>query len=146
MRTAGVFVLAFVASAAAGTLAFAASSLLPDWDDAAGRGLGEAFRVLLIALYMVFSIIVYSFAAWRSERERHLKRGLRILCLVPLLIPVLGLINNGVQHLDWPRESVGAVQMFAPLWIVALSQWLILHMYLSRRAAPAEIVSTGVLN
>ena len=30
-------------------LAFAAVSLLPDWDDAAGRGLGEAFRALLIA-------------------------------------------------------------------------------------------------
>ena len=46
---AGVFILAFVASAVAGMLAFAAVSLLPDWDDAAGRGLGEAFRALLIA-------------------------------------------------------------------------------------------------
>ena len=49
MRLAGVLILAFVASAIAGALAFAAVSLLPDWDDAAGRGLGEAFRALLIA-------------------------------------------------------------------------------------------------
>ena len=49
MRLAGVFILAFVASAVAGMLAFAAVSFLPDWDDAAGRGLGEAFRALLIA-------------------------------------------------------------------------------------------------
>ena len=44
MRLAGVFILAFVASAIAGMLAYAAVSLLPDWDDPAGRGLGEAFR------------------------------------------------------------------------------------------------------
>jgi hypothetical protein len=40
MRLAGVFILAIVASAFAGLLAYAAVSVLPDWDDAAGRGLG----------------------------------------------------------------------------------------------------------
>jgi hypothetical protein len=142
MRSAGVFVLAFVASFVVGMLAFAASSLLPDWDDAAGRGLDEAFRVLLIAVYVVVAIVLYGFAAWRGDRERHLKRGLRILCLVPFLIPVLGLINNGTHNVHWLREAVGAVQMFAPLWMVALVQWLILHMYLPRQAAHSELVST----
>jgi hypothetical protein len=142
MRSAGVFVLAFVASIVVGVLAFAAFSLLPDWDDAAGRGLDEAFRALLIAVYVIVAIVLYGFAAWRSDRERHLKRGLRVLCLVPLLIPVLGLINNGIHNIHWLRESVGAVQMFVPLWMVALVQWLILHMYLPRRAAHAELVST----
>ena len=142
MRTAGVFVLAFVASVVVGMLAFAASSLLPDWDDAAGRGLGEAFRAVLIAVYVITAIIVYGFAAWRGDRERHLKRGLHVLCLVPLLIPVLGLIDNGIHHIQWFRETVGAVQMFVPLWLVALVQWLILHMYLPRRAAHAELATT----
>jgi hypothetical protein len=142
MRSAGVFILAFVASVVVGMLAFAAFSLLPDWDDAAGRGLGEAFRALLIAVYVIFAIVIYGFAAWRGDRERHLKRGLRILCLVPLLIPVLGLIDNGIHNIHWFRETVGAVQMFVPLWMVALVQWLILHMYLPRRAAHAELVST----
>ena len=142
MRSAGVFVLAFVASIIVGVLAFAASSLLPDWDDAAGRGLDEAFRALLIAVYVIVAIVLYGFAAWRGDRERHLKRGLRILCLVPLIIPVLGLFNNGIHGIHWLRESVGAVQMFVPLWMVALVQWLILHMYLPRRAAHAEFVST----
>jgi hypothetical protein len=146
MRSAAIFGLAFIASAVAGMLGFAAVSLLPDWDDPAGRGLGEAFRVLLIAVYVILAIVVYGFAWWRSDRERHLKRGLRILILVPFVIPVLGLIDNGVRHINWPREAVGAVQMFAPLWIVALVQWLILHIYLSRRAGPAEIASTGVLH
>jgi hypothetical protein len=142
MRTAGVFVLAFVASVVVGVLAFAASSLLPDWDDAAGRGLGEAFRAVLIVVYVIIAVIVYGFAAWRGDRERHLRRGLHILCLVPLLIPVLGLIDNGIHHIQWLRETVGAVQMFVPLWLVALVQWLILHMYLPRRAAHAELVTT----
>jgi heme A synthase len=141
MRSAGVFILALVVSAVAGLLAFAAVSLLPDWDDAAGRGLGEAFRALLSAAYVILSIILYGFAAWRRDRARHLKRALRILFLVPFLIAVLGAIDNGIHHIDWLREAVGLVQMFVPLWIVALLQWLILHNYLSRQTADAETIS-----
>src|ERR1700688_674414 len=143
MRSAGIFVLAFVASAMAGMLVYAAVSLLPDWDDAAGRGLGEAFRAVLTAAYVILSFILYGFAAWRSNRQRHLKRALYILFLVPFLIAVLGLADNGVRGINWLREAVGTVQMFTPLWIVALVQWLILHMYLSRRTAPAETPSTS---
>jgi hypothetical protein len=142
MRSAGVFVLAFVASAISGMLAYAAVSLLPDWDDAAGRGLGEAFRALLIAFYVVLSLILYGVAVWRANRERYLKRALYTLLLVPFVISVLGLINNGIHDIHWLREAVGMVQMFTPLWTVALVQWLILHTCLSRPKAPAEIAAT----
>ena len=75
-------------------------------------------------------------ALWRSDREHHLKRALSILLLAPLLVVVLGVVNNGVYGINWLREAVGAVQMFVPLWAVALVQWLILHSYLSRQTAP----------
>jgi hypothetical protein len=143
MRLAGFFVLAFVASAVAGSLAYGAVSLLPDWDDAAGRGLGEAFRALLIAVYVLLGMILYGFAIWRRDSKRHLKRALMILLLVPFLIVVLGLIDNGIHHINWLREAVGMVQMFTPLWSVALVQWLILHIYLSRRTASAEAASAS---
>jgi len=143
MRSAGVFILAFVASAIAGMLAFAAVSLLPDWDDAAGRGLGEAFRAFLTATYVILSMVLYGFAAWRRDRARHLKRARRILFLVPFLIAVLGVIDNGIHHIDWLRETVGMVQMFVPLWIVALVQWLILHSYMSRQTADAETIAAS---
>jgi hypothetical protein len=143
MRLAGFFVLAFVASAVAGMLAYGAVSFLPDWDDAAGRGLGEAFRALLVAVYVLLGIILYGFAIWRRDSARHLKRALMILLLVPFLIVVLGLIDNGIHHIDWLREIVGMVQMFTPLWIIALVQWLILHIYLSRRTVSAEAASTS---
>src|SRR5665213_1753479 len=109
MRLAGVLILAFVASAIAGGLAYAAVSLLPDWDDAAGRGLGEAFRALLIAVYLILSILLYGLALWRKDRELHLKRALSILLLAPLLVVVLGLVNNGIYGIHWLREAVGAV-------------------------------------
>ncbi len=141
MRSAGVFVLAFVASAIAGMLVYAAVSFLPDWDDAAGRGMGEAFRALLVVTYVFLGIILYGFAAWRSDRQRHFKRALYTLLLAPFLIVILGLIDNGIHRINWLREAVGTVQMFTPLWVVALVQWLILHIYLSRRAEPAEIPS-----
>ena len=143
MRSAGVFILALVVSAIVGLLAYAAVSLLPDWDDAAGRGLGEAFRLLLTAAYLILGIILYGFAVWRRDRARHLKRALRILFLVPFLIAVLGLINNGIHHIDWQREIVGLVQMFVPLWIVALVQWLILHTYLSRQTADTQTIAAS---
>jgi hypothetical protein len=138
MRLAGILILAVVASIVAGALAFAAVSLLPDWDDAAGRGLGEAFRALLIAVYVLLSLVSYGFALWRRDRERHLRRALYILLLAPLLIAVLGTVVNGVQRIDWIRETVGMVQMFIPLWSVALVQWLIVHIYLSRQIGRAE--------
>jgi hypothetical protein len=141
MRSAGVFILAFIASAVAGILTYAAVSLLPDWDDAAGRGLGEAFRLLLIAVYVILGIILYGIAAWRRDRARHLKRTLLILLLAPFLIVVLGALDNGIHRIDWLREAVGSVQMFVPLWTVALVQWLILHIYLSQRTAIAPAAS-----
>ena len=96
------------------------------------------FASLLIAVYLILSILLFGLALWRNDRERHLKRALSILLLAPLLIVVLGLINNGIHGINWLREAVGAVQMFVPLWAVVLVQWLILHMYLSRQATPAE--------
>ncbi|SDS15213.1 hypothetical protein [Bradyrhizobium canariense] len=142
MRLAGIFILAFVISAISGVAAHAAVSLLPDWDDAAGRGLGEAFRLLLTAIYVILGMILYGLAVWRRNRERRLKRVLYILLLVPFLVVVLGLIDNGVHRIDWLRESVGMVQMFVPLWSVALAQWLILHIYLSRQTRLAKAAST----
>jgi cell division protein FtsW (lipid II flippase) len=142
MRLAGVFILAFVASALAGVVLFAATSLLPDWDDAAGRGLGEAFRALLTLVFVILAIVLYGIAVWRRDRERHLKRALYILLLVPVLILVLGLADNGFRRIHWLREAVGAVQMFTPLWAVALAQWLILHIYLSRQTRSAKAAPT----
>jgi hypothetical protein len=142
MRLAGVFILAFVASAVAGLLAYAAASFLPDWDDPAGRGLGEAVRAALTLAYVILSMILYGLAVWRRDRSRHLKRALYILLLVPFLVVVLGVINNGARNINWLREIVGMLQMFVPLWIVALAQWLILHIYLARRSTGANAAST----
>jgi hypothetical protein len=142
MRLAGVFILAFVASAVAGLAVYAAASLLPDWDDPAGRGLGEAFRALLTLAYVVLATVLYGIAAWRRDRERHLKRALYVLLLVPFLIAVLGLVDNGIGSINWLHDGVGMVQMFTPLWTVALVQWLILHIYFSRQAILAKAAST----
>jgi hypothetical protein len=141
MRLLGIFFLAIITSALAGGGAFAAVSLLPDWDDAGGRGLGEAFRAVLIAGYVVLSLVLYGFALLRRDRDRHLKRALYILLLVPFLIVVLGMAQNGARNVDWLKETTGMVQMFVPLWIVAWVQWAILRSYLSRQTPRAEAVS-----
>jgi hypothetical protein len=141
MRLLGIFFLAIIASALAGGGAFAAVSMLPDWDDAAGRGLGEAFRAILIAGYVILSLVLYGFALLRRDRDRHLTRVLYILLLVPFLIVVLGMAQNGVGNVNWLKETTGMVQMFVPLWIVAWIQWAILGSWLSRQTPRAEAVS-----
>ena len=97
---------------------------------------------------MILGIVLYGFAVWRSDRERHLKRALYILFLVPFLIVGLGLVDNGFRNIHWLREAVGMVQMFMPLWTVALVQWLILHIYLSRqtslRKPPPHEIATAL--
>ena len=142
MRLAGVFILAFVASALAGVVLFAATSWLPDGDDAAGRGLGEAFRALLILVFVLLAIVLYGIAIWRRDRARHLKRALYVLLLAPLLILVLGIADNGFRNIHWLREAIGAVQMFTPLWAVALAQWFVLHIYLTRQSGLAKAAPT----
>jgi len=142
MRLAGVFILAFVASALAGVALFAATSLLPDWNDAAARGLGEAFRAVLTLVFVLLAIVLYGIAIWRRDRARHLKRALYILLLVPVLILGLGLADSGFRNVHWLREAVGAVQMFTPLWAVALAQWFVLHIYLTRQGNLAKAAST----
>lgn len=142
MRLAGVFILALLASAIAGMIAYAAVSFLPDWNDPAGRGLGEAFRFVLTAGYVILGIVLYGLVLWRRDRERRLKRMLYVLFLVPFLVVVLGLLDNGSHHINWLREGVGLVQVFVPLWTVALAQWLILHIFLSRQSTFAKAAST----
>ena len=142
MRLAGVFILALVASAVAGMIAYAAVSFLPDWSDPAGRRPGEAFRFLLTAGYVILGIVLYGLVLWRRDCERRMKRMLYVLFLVPFLVVVLGLFDNGAHHINWLREGAGLVQMFVPLWTVALAQWLILHIFLSRQSTLAKAAST----
>jgi heme A synthase len=91
--------------------------------------------------YVVLGAILYGVAVWRRDRERRLKRALYVLFLVPFLIVALGVLDNGVSSINWLHESVGMVQMFTPLWTVALVQWLILHIYFSRPTLFAKAAS-----
>jgi hypothetical protein len=142
MRLAGVLILAIMASAVLGSLAYAAVSLLPDWGDPARGGLDATFRAVLTLAYVILSILLYGFALWRRDRARHLKRVLYILLLVPILVMALGAFDIDWRDVNWLREAAGMVQMFVPPWIVALAQWFILHIYLSRQALLAKAVST----
>ena len=69
------------------------------------------------------------------------QRGFTLIELLVVIV-ILGVIDNGIHRINWLREIVGMVQMFTPLWTVALVQWLILHTCLSRPAAPAKAAST----
>jgi hypothetical protein len=141
MRLIGILILALIASALAGSGAFAAVSYLPDWDGATGRVLDAGFRALLTVGYVLLSFILFGLALWRRDRLRWLKHALYILLLVPFLVGVLGLAQNGVQDIIWTRYAVGVIQWLTPPWIVALVQWAILRRTLSWHSRRAEAAS-----
>ena len=71
MRLAGIFILAIIASVLAGGGAIAAVSFLPDWNNAAGPGYDDAFRVLSTMAYVTFEqrLILYGMAirCWQQQ-------------------------------------------------------------------------------
>jgi hypothetical protein len=138
MRLVLTIVVAGVVSAIAGLGAWYATSFwLPSWDDPAGRGLGEALRLFGVAVYALICMIVYGIASARGRRECAVRNALYALLLAPLLILVLGIVQSGVGRFDPVRDLVEAMQTFAPLWAVALVQWVVIRRVGSGEAAPA---------
>jgi len=75
------------------------------------------FRALLIAVYVILGIFLYA-CAWRNDRERHLNVGFHSVAGA-----AAGRRSRRRQQrhpcIDWLGNR-RPVQMFVPLWAVAL--------------------------
>jgi len=135
MRWVLIIVSAGVVSAAAGFAAwYATSAWLPSYDDAAGRGLGEVYRLFMAAAYVLIAMAAFGIAAPGVARERPLKITMLLLIVAPFLIDVAGCVQNAGGRLDVAKEFFGALQMFVPLWAIVVVQWLVVRWYIRRRA------------
>ena len=130
MRLLLIIILASLLSAAGGFAAwYAASAWLPNYDDAAGRGLGEVYRLFFTAAYVLIAMIAFGIVAPGDARERPVNITLAVLLLLPFLIDVAGCVQNG-GSLDVPKEFFSSLQMFLPLWTVVVVQWLVVRCYI----------------
>jgi len=134
MRWFLLILLAAVLSAGAGfAVWYASSAWLPSYDDAAGRGLGEVYRLFFTAVYVLVAGVVFAITGRRNARA--LTTAVLVLLLAPFPIDIVGCMQNSGSF-DLRKESFSSLQMFLPLWTVAVVQWLIVRWYI-RRPAPA---------
>ena len=129
-----VVVLAGVLSIAAGIGVVAlTSTYLLSYDDAAGRGLGEVYRLASVLTYGVIVMIVFGRTA-RSER------GFRIamlsLAITPGVLVLFGALSDLTGRADLyalKRQFFSAALVLLPLWTVVLVQWLLLRWSVNQR-------------
>jgi hypothetical protein len=110
---------------------------LPRVEDRAAHGIMGMYSFFAMGLYVVLSAIVYGIAAFRSDSERRLWRGLWSLLTAPLLVLVFSAFDVAF-NVDWKKELVGVVRLIAPMWVVATVQWVVLRWYIRRAAQPPQ--------
>jgi len=134
MRLFLLTVLAGVISIAAGIgVVILTSQYLPSYDDAAGRGLGEVYRLASAVTYGVVVMVVLGGTA-RSERAFRI--AMLALLIAPACLVLFGVLSDLTRRADLyalKRQFSSAVQVLLPLWTVVLVQWFILRWGVNRR-------------
>jgi hypothetical protein len=115
-------------------LMFVMSTWLPSYDDAAGRGLGEAFMLLFIGVYALVGMIALGLAARRGER---LLRWIAILLAVLpagiVLFAALQALSGRADLYELKKQFFSILGVLGPLESTVAAQWLILRSYLRLR-------------
>jgi hypothetical protein len=135
MRLFAVILLASLLSLFAGlAVTIAGSAVVPCSSDPAGCGMGEAYRVFAVPVYVLVAMIAVSLSAPGRNRERALRVVMKVLMLVPVFLIVFGFVADGSAGRSTPMSDVReALQLAAPFWGVVLMQWFVVRDFLRRR-------------
>jgi energy-converting hydrogenase Eha subunit A len=138
MRLFLMILLAGLLSAAAGIGAtIATSQWLPSYDDAAGRGLGEVFRLAFALVYTLVSMI----ALGMSSRDRTAPtKTMWVLLALPLAVIAIGSASDLSRLFGWyeiKKAFWSSLQIVIPLWCVVLTQWIVMRLYMRGKLSPA---------
>ena len=136
MRLFLTILLAGIVSIALGAGAIAAiATFLPSYDDAAGRGLGQAFMLLFVGVYAATGMLALGLAARRGEGR------LTVVALVLAGLPAAIVLFAALQALsvradfyELKKQFFSVVTVLLPLEALVFAQWLILRSYLRKRA------------
>lgn len=129
MRLFLAIVIAILVSAIAGALAtVAGSALISCRSDAAGCGMGDAYRILFVPAEVIVVVIVLAISAIGRNRERALRMTMKVLILVPVFLVSFGIISDlSSGRATRADDVIEALQLAVPFWIVVLVQWVILR-------------------
>lgn len=143
MKLFGVILLAGLISLIAGFGAtLAGSALLPCYSDKAGCGMGDAYRIFFVPVYVLVGMIGFGISAPGKARERPLMLTMFTLILVSVFLVLFAVASD----LSNGKSTTGAslfemAQVSSAFWIVIVVQWWVIRSYLRRRetAQPAAL-------
>lgn len=131
MKTLAVIVGGAILSAFAG---IGAVSVLAAWllrQNPSAQGISAAY-LFVAMLYVVVAALMLGIAAFRGEPLRRLRTALLALLTAPLILAALSMLEDGFAL---GSKDLGAwAALFAPMWVVAIVQWVVLRWWIGRAA------------
>jgi hypothetical protein len=135
MRLFLIILLAGLLSAFSGlTVTIAGSALIACSSDPAGCGMGEAYRIFAVPVYIVIGMIAFGISAPGSNREPTVRMTMKVLLLVPFFLIAFGVASDlsAGKTIRWDN-LIEALQLAAPFWAVVCTQWFFVRDFLRRR-------------
>lgn len=135
MKLVGVIILAGIVSLFAGLAAtIAGSALLPCTSDKAGCGMGDAYRIFFVPLYVIAGMIAFGFSAPGVAREWPVKRAMFTLLLAGVFLCLFAIASDLTSGRTLTAGSVfEMIQVMSAFAVVIVTQWLMIGNYVRRR-------------
>jgi hypothetical protein len=129
-----VIIAAAILSGFAGVGAAAATSAWLLRLDPSAQGIGAAY-LFAAMLYVFVAALAFGIAAFRSAPARRLQTALGALLIAPLILAAFSLLEGGLKL--GAKDLAAWIALFAPMWVVAIVQWVVLRWWIRRAAARA---------
>lgn len=115
---------------------YATSALIACRSDAAGCGLGDAYRLLLVPVYVMVAMIAFGIAAAGKPRERPLLLTMLTLVLVAVFLVMFAVASDMQSgRATQIADVLEAFQLAITYWTVVVVQWLLIRAYVRKRDA-----------
>lgn len=135
MKLVGVIILAGIVSLFAGlAVTIAGSALLPCYSDKAGCGMGDAYRIFFVPLYVIAGMIAFGFSAPGIAREQPVKRAMYTLLLAGVFLCLFSIVSDLTSGRSLTSGTVSEmIQIMSAFAAVIVTQWLMIGNYVRRR-------------
>ena len=137
MKLFGVILLAGLLSLIVGIgVTAAGSAIAPCYSDNAGCGMGEAYRLFFVPVYVIVAMIAFGISSAGKNRERPLWLTFITLALVAVFLFLFAIGADMTSGRSTTMSDVSdALQAAVSYWAVIVVQWRLIRDYLRRREA-----------
>jgi hypothetical protein len=143
MKLFGVILLAGLISFIVGFgVTIAGSALLPCYSDKAGCGMGDAYRIFFVPVYVLAGMIGFGISAPGKARERPLKLTMMTLILASVFLGLFAVASDVSKGRSTSIAGLlEMIQLMSAFWVVIVVQWWVIRRYLRRRGTAVQAVA-----